>query len=309
MTKLQRYLAILLLGMGLLAPGMSDASIIDTNSVWVTDVTPVQFSVVWGTSEPATGSVNVFADADGTVPVTDAVVHFESADHPPAEDIGVMKVRVTNLQPNTQYFFQISTTAKNSGAASLYPDASPYLEVTTELGSVIVRNDVLVQEISIGQGQSTQGTIGIVEVDQASYPVTGWAGEGVPDGRVAIDSNNFYDKDTHTNLELLGGESITLTYFCGFLGKVETSDEVPAESGGMQQVSVKASLPSSGGGSLSSTSSSGAGGGGGSCFIGTAAFGSKMEYRGHLLNLSLITAVLFLLAILCYRLQVSRPHT
>jgi len=308
MMTFKRYLAVLAVGLLLFLPCLSEASIIDTNSVWVTDVTPVQFSVVWGTSEPATGSVNVFSDADGTAPVADAVVHFKSADHPPAEDIGVMKVRVTNLQPNTQYFFQISATAKNGGAVSLYPDAPPYLEVTTELGSVIVRNDVLVQQISIGQGQSTQGTIAIAEVDQASYPVTGWAGDGVPDGWVAIDTNNFYDKDTHVNLELLGGESIALTYFCGFLGKVETSDTVPAESGGIQQVSVKASLPSSGsgGGSLSSSSSDG---GGGSCFIATAAFGSKMECRGHLLILSLITAFLLLSAILCYGLLVSKAGT
>ncbi len=95
---------------------------------------------------------------------------------------------------------------------------------------------------------------------------------------MAIDTNNFYDKDTHVNLELLGGEPITLTYFCGFLGQVETNDTVPAESGEIQPVSVQASLPGSGsgGGSLSSTSSSG-GGGGGSCFIGTAAFGSPLD--------------------------------
>jgi hypothetical protein len=300
MMTLKKYLAVLAVGLLLFLPCLSEASIIDANSVWVTDVTPVQFSVVWGTSEPATGSVNVFADADGTVPVADAVVYFESADHPPAEVIGVMKVRVTNLQPNTQYFFQIRATAKNSGDVDLYPDIPPYLKVTTEIGSVIVRNDVLAQEIITDQGQSTQGTIGIAEVAQASYPVTGWAGDGVPDGWVAFDTNNFYDEDSHVNLELLGGESITLTYFCGFLGKVETSDTVPAESGGIQQVSVKASLPSSGGGSLSSTSSSGgAGGGGGSCFIGTAAFGVKMGYHVQPLILLLITA--FLLKTITHR--------
>jgi hypothetical protein len=294
LATLKKYLILFVLGVAIFIPSLSGADIIDTGSVWVTDVTPVQFSVVWGTSEPATGSVSVFADADGNVPVADAVVHFESADHPPAEDIGVMKVRVTNLQPNTQYFFQISSTAKNNGAVSLYPDAPPYLEVTTELGSVIVRNDVLVQQISIEGGKSTQGTLVIAEIDLASYPVTGWAGDGVPEGWVAIDTNNFYDKKDHVNLELDedGGEPITLTFFCGSMGTVVTQDTVPAESGGIQQVSVKASLPSSGGGSVSSTSSSGASGGG-SCFIGTAAFGSNMEYQS--LSLLLITSFLIII--------------
>jgi hypothetical protein len=235
--------------------------------VWVTDVTPVQFSVVWGTSEPATGSVNVFADADGTIRVTDAVVHFDSGDHPPAEDIGVMKVRVNNLKPNTQYFFQISATSKNSGSVFSYPDTPPYLEVTTELGSVIVRNDVLAQQISIEDGTSTQGTLVIAGIDQASYPVTGWASDGVPDGWAAIDTNNFYDKDNHVNLELVGGEAITFIYFGGLMGSVETNDEVPTESGGIQQTAVTLKISGSGSGGGSSSSSSG--GGGGACFIGT----------------------------------------
>jgi hypothetical protein len=272
MVKQLQYLILLVLSVSLLVPNVSEADIIDVNSVRVVDVTPVQFAVVWGTSEPAIGSVNVFADADGTVPVTDAVVHFESADHPPAEDIGVMKVRVTNLKPNTQYFFQITTTSKSTGGSSSYPDAAPYLEVTTEQGSVIVRNDVLAQQISIGGSKSTQGTLVIAEIDQASYPVSGWAGDGVPIGWVAIDANNFYDKNAHVNLELLGGELITFTFFCGLMGSVETNDTVPAESGGIQPVQVAANLPgdgSGGGGSSSSSSSASGGGGGGACFIST----------------------------------------
>jgi hypothetical protein len=293
LATLKKYLILFVLGVAIFIPSLSGADIIDTGSVWVTDVTPVQFSVVWGTSEPATGSVNVFADADGTIPVTDAVVHFESADHPPAEDIGVMKVRVNNLKPNTQYYFQTKTTSKNSGDVTLDPEIPPFMAVRTEQASMIVNNDVLAQQISMGDGRSTQGTIAIAEVDQASYPVTGWAGDGVPDGWVAIDTNNFYDKDTHVNLELDvdGGEPITFTFFCGSLGSVVTKDTVPAESGGIQQVSVKASLPSSGGGSVSSTSSSGAGGGG-SCFIGTATFGSNVEDRGKALILWLIIALI-----------------
>jgi len=283
MATLKKYLSLFVLSLALLVPGISDASIIDTNSVWVTDVTPVQFAVVWGTSEPAIGSVNVFADADGTIPVMDAVVKFESPEHPHSEDIGVLKVRVNKLQPNTHYYFQIKSTSKNSSSVYTYPDGPPYLEVTTEQGSVIVRNDVLAQQVSIEGGKSTQGTLVIAEIDLASYPVTGWAGHGVPEGWVAIDTNNFYDKVAHVNLELLGGESITLTYFCGFMGSVVTSDTVPAESGGIQPVSVVANLSDSGSedddgddpspspspspSPTASSESGGSGGGGGACFI------------------------------------------
>ena len=275
MTVLRRHLVLLILiSLGLIVPGLSYGSVIIADSVQVTDVTTVQFSVVWGAIEPATGTVKVFADSDGTVPVTEALVTPESSNFPPAEDLGVMKVRVVNLKPDTQYYCQIQTTSKNSGIVTSYPETPPYIGVRTEHTSGIVSNDVLAQEISIGNGKSTQGTLVIAKVDQASYPLTGWAGDGVPDGWIAIDMNNFYDKDTRTNLELVGGEPIFLTYFGGALGSVETNDTVPAETGGIQQVSVKASLPASGsGGDSSSTSDSSGGGGGGACFIATAADG------------------------------------
>ena len=64
MTVLRRHLVLLILiSLGLIAPCLSYGSVIIADSVRVTDVTPVQFAVVWGTLEPATGSVNVFADA------------------------------------------------------------------------------------------------------------------------------------------------------------------------------------------------------------------------------------------------------
>ena len=273
---LKKYLVLFVLSMALLVPSVSEAWIVDVNSVRVTDVTPLQFSVVWGTSEPATGSVNIFADPDGSTPVTDAVIIFETGDHPQAEDTGVMKVRVGNLKPNQNYYFQVETTLKSNGSIFLYPQSPPFAGVTTEQASVIVRNDILAQQISIGGGKSTQGTLVIAEIDQASYPVTGWAGDGVPDGWVSVDMNNFYDKNTHENLELVGGEPITLTFFCGSMGSVETQDTVPAESGGIQPVKVAANLPgdgSGGGGSSSSSGTDSGGGGGGACFIATAAFG------------------------------------
>ena len=267
MTTLNKYLFLFVLSVGLIVPGVSYGGVIDVNSVRVTDVTPVQFSVVWGSMEPATGSVNVFADVDGTIPVAGAVLSFESVEHPPAEDIGVMKVQVSNLEANKSYYFQIKTTSKNTGAVFLYPESPPFMNVVTEEGSSIVRNDVLAQQISIGAGKSTQGTLVIAAVDQASYPVTGWAGDGVPDGWAAIDMNNFYDKGTHSNLELAGGEPLFLTYFCGALGTVETNDTVPAETGGIQKAVVAVTLADGGTEGDTPTSSSSGSGGGAACFI------------------------------------------
>ena len=273
MTRLRIYFALLAVSLGLFVPGYSDASIIIADTIKITDVTPVHFSVVWATSEPATCSLDVFLDSEGKNPYTGASVASDSAKHPPAENIGVMKVQVVGLKPATSYFIRIRSVSKNDSSTHLYPTNPPFIEVKTEEFSSVVRNDVFAQQIGTAEGRSAEGTLVIAELDQASHPVTAWAGHGIPDGWAAIDMNNFYDKITHSNLELPaeGGEPVTLTLFCGSLGAVEVKETVPAETGSIQAGSVVVQMPDSGNDSpppASSTGSSeGGGGGGGGCFI------------------------------------------
>ena len=263
----------------LLAHASSAAGIINGNSVWVTDVTPVQFAVVWTTSESATCSLNVFLDAEGTRPSFQAMLISESAQHPPAEDLGVMKVRVVGLKPDTRYFFQIKSTSKNDKTVHLYPSQPPFLEVTTEklntdTGIPPVQNDVFAQEVTDGESKSTEGMLIIASVEGASHPITGWVGEGVTGQRALIDANNFYDSNTHESLDLQGGEVIHLTLATGTAGLVETQDVVPEETGGIQSTQVAMNLHDSGStASSDSGGGSGGGGGGGGCFIATASGG------------------------------------
>jgi hypothetical protein len=211
------------------------------DSLIVADVTPVQFCVIWGTSEPASGSLSVFLDPEGTIPYTEALVISESAGHPPAEDIGVMKVRVIGLKPDMEFFFQTKTIAKDDDSISL----SPLRGVRTERSSAIVRNDVLAQRVSIGENKTAAGMIVLASVDQASYPVSAWVGHGVPIEWAAIDTNNFYHRETRVNLELEGGEIINLKLFGGSMGSVDTEDIVPQEKGGIQPINVTSNLPDS----------------------------------------------------------------
>jgi hypothetical protein len=283
MTKLRIYFILLALSLGLSISGNCQAAVIEDSTI-VTDVTPVQFCVVWGTSGPASGSIRVFLDADGTIPYADAVVSSESAKHPPAQDLGVMKLKVLGLKPDSRYFFQIESTNTNDSTIDLYPNGPPFIEVSTEKSSIIVRNDVFAQEAYFGKNQPAPGMLVIASLGQASYPVTGWVGHGVPEQWAAIDMNNFYDKVTHENLELPvgGGDVVTLILFGGSLGSVKTLANLPPETGGMQPSSVAVSLPDPGSTSASAASSSG--GGGGSCFIATAAFGSEMEHHVQTLS-------------------------
>ena len=271
MAKRLKYLISLALSLSLFIPGFSDASIVIADSVQVTDVTPVTFSVVWATSEPATCSLDVFVDADGTIPYTEAVVRSESAEHPPAEDIGVMKVKVVGLKPSTHYFFRTRTISKSDNNVYLYPTDFPLIEVKTEEETVIVQNDMVALKVTIGENKPAPGTLVIASVDKATYPVSSWVGYGVPDQWAAINANNFYEKTTHKNLELNGGEVIDLVSFGGLLGFVELQDTVPEESGEVQALKLAATLQDSGSSPASPTATgSGGGGGGGSCFIATA---------------------------------------
>jgi hypothetical protein len=287
MTKKYIYKILLALGLSISMCAGSQAIVVE-DSLMVTDVTTVQFCVVWTTTAPASGSVNVFyypVDSDILEPYTEAVVVFESAEHPPAEDIGVMKVKVTGLKPDTNYFFQ----AKDDKTDYSYPSTPPFIKVRTERESIPVRNDVIAMKVTVGEEKPALGMVVVASiVDNASnpitsYPVTGWVGHGVADQYVLIDTNNFYYDGK--NMEVTGGEQIRLKLVGGLMGSVETQDFLPDPTlaGGVQALAAAASLPDTDPGStLDAVSesavspvSSGGGGGGAACFITAAALGSE----------------------------------
>ena len=124
-------------------------------------------------------------------------------------------------------------------------------------------------------------------VDKASYPVTGWVGQGVAADWVLIDTNNFFWKEgtfqngediSGQNLQVAGGEQINLRLVGGLKGSVETQDILlnPKNTSGVQPLTVAASLPDAGSGPAhdnSASADSGGGGGGAGCFISVAASG------------------------------------
>ena len=238
MLRRSIFAFLLVLGISMAVCSSGQGAVIE-GSLVVTDVTPVKFCAVWGTEEPATGWVNVFLE-NGSTPWTGAVVKSESSEHPPAEGIGVIKVTVTGLKADTEYFFSARTTLSNGAVYE-----SPLIAVRTEKASVVVRNDVLLKEVQLGGTDPALGILVIASVEGASYPITGWVADGVPKEYAAVDTNNFYSAQTHVNLELAGGELMKVTVFGGSLGSVEADETIPAESGGMQHLSRAMSLAGS----------------------------------------------------------------
>jgi hypothetical protein len=237
-VKLEICSFLLIISLGIVVHGVCQAAI--TFGPLVTDVNPANFAVVWATSEPATCSVNVFLDADGTTPYTEAVINSESGAHPPAEDVGVMKVQVGGLKADTTYYYQIITVS-NEGVF-VEPASGPLPSVHTEYSSalVITNNGSLAHKVFESDGATpADGTLVVAEVPGASHPITAWTGvySTFPGwGFLVLD--NLYDQagvygnGGHVSLQLSGGETITLTSVGGSSGFRRLIGTLPQELGG-----------------------------------------------------------------------------
>lgn len=212
-----------------LCPGLSSA----TTRLRVTDVTARSFSLVWFAGLSATCSAKVYADPDGEMPITDLDITSESANHPPAEQNGVMKVSVSGLAPGGTYYFQVVTISDEG--TLIEPTGEGLPSVRTEISSRVVKNDVLAHRVLMSDGSTpAAGSLVLADVEGADYPVTGWVNEDVAAPWALVDLNNVYSKSEHVNLELLGGEAIIIESIGGLSGFRRLSAKIPAEIGIIQ---------------------------------------------------------------------------
>ncbi|MBW2738338.1 MAG: fibronectin type III domain-containing protein [Deltaproteobacteria bacterium] len=238
-----RWLSLFFL---LVLPVAAYAGAPEVSHVMVTDVTTTSFSVIWASSEPSTASIEVYGVEDGTVPVPDAVITphpIESGDdaiREAAEDNGVMKVRVTDLEPDTTYYFMTITTSKLTDDTTDYPVAAPFMSVTTESETVrtyesggdilLFSNDLIIEACYLDNGTTfAEGTLLLATVAGGSHPVTSFVGDGVDSPYAIIDLNNMFSRDTFENLDLSQGLNITLLNFRGLEGNSIITYEVPED--------------------------------------------------------------------------------
>jgi hypothetical protein len=199
----------------------------------ITDVIPGAFSLVWLANREASCFANIYSDADGKDVITNLSIADESALHPPAGQNGVMKVRVSGLTPGTTYYFRRVTISEEG--VLVEPESAPLPSVTTELTSVIVENDVLRHRVWMSDGSTpAEGALLLAEVEGASYPITGWVGDGITAPEVLLNLMNVYSVTAHENLHLFGGEPITLESIGGVMGFRRLNGAVPARNGGIQ---------------------------------------------------------------------------
>jgi hypothetical protein len=212
--------------------------------VMVVDTTPVSFAVIWASSEASTSGLNVFLDEGGSVPATDITIVSQPVDSGDmsiaiaAEDNGVMKVRVSGLEPDTAYYFQTVTTSKSSADVTYYPESAPMLGVTTakEIVRTVMNgelevpftNDLIVRECLLTDGVTPAlGALVVANVEGGYSPVSNFVGDGVVSPQCYVDLNNIFDALAYENKPLYGGEWLVLSRIMGISGYEMDPYETP----------------------------------------------------------------------------------
>lgn len=198
----------------------------DVRRVTITDVKTMSFSVVWETDQPSIPSLEVYDENHNEITHSVTIIN-ESSARSPAEDLGVMKITVSDLDVDTVYLCRTITTSKIDGTITTYP-SSAYLTVRTQISTEVVDNDMIYIKILKPDGVSVaMGTLIVAEIEGSNYPITGWQGDGIEDPYAYVDLKNLFDATSHRNLELSGGENIKLKVFGSSLGILQIVGNVP----------------------------------------------------------------------------------
>ena len=99
--------------------------------------------------------------------------------------------------------------------------------MVTETVDSVVDNDPIKQTIYDEDGSPADGALLVASVTGGDYPVTAWVGQDIPSPWARVDLNRIYSEITHENLQLLGGEELTLWGFGGQLGNYVNIQRIP----------------------------------------------------------------------------------
>ena len=111
-----------------------------------------------------------------------------------------------------------------------YPVSEPKIE------AIPPDNDSIAHKILQSDGTTPAlGALLIAEVAGGSHPITGWVGKDIALPFAYVNLNNIYSPTTHKNLELVGGENLSLVSLGGFFGFRRFEVTVPPETGQIQR--------------------------------------------------------------------------
>ncbi|MCH5375833.1 MAG: hypothetical protein JJ992_17825 [Planctomycetes bacterium] len=226
-------LSFLILFAFLAVPIAASAALHD---VTVTDVTTRAFAVAWFSDEPVlSATIKVYTDESGLDEITgDLDISVVSASHPPAMELGLVKVDVVGLEPDSTYYFSLETTT-GSGLFT-YPASPPLAAVTTAVEVSLAQpdapdqpivNDLILHSIFGPDGTTpSEGTLLVVSLPGISpYPISAFVGEGVDPPMAIADLSNLFDADG-VSAQAVAGAPMLIREFRGRVCPPETQQLV-----------------------------------------------------------------------------------
>jgi len=211
---------------GLLATASVGGAVPVISSLTPADATPKAFSVVWVSDEAvSSASVRIFAEPEGTTERTAELVQvLVSESFPPALDLGLVKVDVTEASPDTCFYIQTET--QSATGTTLEPSAPPFVEVCTTTRTTRegpfgqpLTNDLLRHELTAPDGATpATGALVLLETPEVGGgALSAFVGDGYAEDQVVWTLNDVFAGDSGENVALAGGSPVRLRELRGRL--------------------------------------------------------------------------------------------
>lgn len=234
MVRFLTFVSALLWGLAGAAPAWAQLSIDYAETV---DVTTSGFSVVWESSGPAAPAITIYADAAGTVDITDqfevTLYPFQGGDPDAADEIaqadaldaliqamsdrGLARVRVHGGQPDTTYYYSLESSTPTETA--VFPAGAPVPVTTVSENSFITQSNQILVSVLFPDPTGALMTVNSAETLNGLSAVVGDG--AVPNQAFGNLSQLF--QAAGQNWDPTGSKTLSLSLRFGG-GKTETQD-------------------------------------------------------------------------------------
>ncbi|WP_028313236.1 hypothetical protein [Desulfatibacillum aliphaticivorans] len=183
--------------------------------VCLLDVTPGGFDVLWQADPDGEPSVTVYTDSAGTIEAGDEVVvrafplsggdplaadAYEAmsakyAFREKAKALGLYKIRVSGLKPDTGYYFT-AAIAYDSGETLTYPETGTRSVKTPKAAGFAANTPILAIQLDDGSGTlDVEGYVASAFCPRTRHGVSAYVGDGAQDDTVSLNLSNVFGED------------------------------------------------------------------------------------------------------------------